>query len=330
MSTVEFVAGSTDGHADGGPTQAKFNKPHGLACDGEGCTYVADHENHCIRKVDAAGNVTTIAGQPGKAGFKDGAGPEAQFNWPCNVIFCGEYLIIADTHNNRIRKFSLATNQVDTLCGNGNAGFKDGPAGEAEFNYPQGLCVSVTGETVLYVADTFNCRIRQVDVNSGAVSNFAGTGEAGYSDDTAATSLFENPQDVACDSEGNIFVADTDNNRIRMVSTDGTVTTYAGEGGCGSGDGDAAEATFAGPTALCCDATGFLYIADADNNMVRVISPTGEVSTLAGDLEEGYQDGSVETAKFSYPRGIDYDGKNRALMVADACNAKIRRIRIAA
>ncbi len=262
------ISGST---GDSGPaTSARLNEPADLALDGAGNLYIADSNNNRIRRVDAAGVITTVAG--GGSSLGDG-GPatSARLNLPYGVAADGAgNLYIADTGNHRIRKVDAATGIISTVAGTGVSGYSGdgGAATSAQIDLPSGVAVDGSGN--IYIADSDNDRVRKVDA-AGVMTTTAGTGTAGYGGDggAATAALLNNPWGMAVDDSGSLYIADSDNNRIRKVDAAGVITTVAG-GGSSLGDGGApAEAQLNQPTDVAVDGAGNLYIADAVNERVR-------------------------------------------------------------
>ena len=319
---VSTLAGSgTTGFADATGTAARFNSPRGVAVDGAGTVYVADRDNNRIRKVTAAGVVSTLAGS-GTAGFADGTGAGAQFNYPTGVAVDGAGTVyVADQSNNRIRKVSAA-GVVSTMAGSGTAGFADGTGTAAQFNNPFGLAVDAAG--TVYVADQSNNRIRKVTA-AGVVSTVAGNATAGYADGTGAAAQFDNPTGIAVDGTGTMFVADGNNNRIRKVTPAGVVSTLAG-GTQGFADGTGPAARFKNPFGVAVDGAGMVYVADYNNYRIRLVTPTGVATTLAGSGITGQADGEGTTALFNYPQGVAV-GLTGTVYVADKDNHAVRLIR---
>ncbi|MBI3250188.1 MAG: PD40 domain-containing protein [Deltaproteobacteria bacterium] len=266
------VAGySGDG---GAATNAALYYPDGSAVDSGGNLFIADEYNHRIRKV-SNGIITTVAGT-GAAGYNGdgGAATSATLNYPSGVaVDSAGNLFIADSHNHRIRK--VASNGIiSTVAGTGVlAGDGDGgPATSARLAYPTGVVIDSTGN--LFIADTYNYCIRKVAPN-GIISTVAGTMHtAGFGGDggVAASAQLDHPYAVAVDSTGNLFIADTDNNRVRKVAN-GIITTVAGTGVAGfSGDGGAAtSAALDFPTGVTVDSAGNLFIADHNNHRIRKV-----------------------------------------------------------
>jgi uncharacterized protein (TIGR03437 family) len=270
-------------------TQAQLASPHGLAVDSAGALYIADQGNGRIRKV-ANGVITTVAGN-GEFGPGGDNGPatSAQFRWPHSVaVDAAGSLYIADFANNRIRRVSDGV--ITTVAGNGTYGYSgdNGLATSAQLNGPWSVAADPTGN--LYVADYINNRIRKI--SNGVITTVAGNGAAGYSGDNgpATAAQLNNPWGVTLDGAGNLYIADSLNERIRKVSN-GVITTMAGGGltgplGGGSFGGDGGPATSAqlnSPDGVAVDSAGNLYIADTGNDRVRVLTPaSSSVLAIAG------------------------------------------------
>ena len=285
--TITTIAGTGERGfgGDGGPaTQAHLNYPYGGAVDGAGNLYIADLTNHRIRKVDSTGTITTFAGT-GERGFGGDGGPaiQAQLDAPSGVaVDEAGNLYIADWSNARIRKVD-GTGTITTIAGTGERGFggDGGPATQAQLDDPTG--VAVDGAGTLYIADQYNHRIRRVD-STGTITTIAGTGELGFGGDggPAIKAQLDDPTGVAVDGAGTLYIADQYNHRIRRVDSTGTITTIAGTGERGfSGDsGPATQAQLDDPTGVAVDGAGTLYIADASNHRIRLLTPTATGSSL--------------------------------------------------
>jgi len=223
--------------------------------------------------------ITLLAGD-GVGGLRDGAGAQARFGDPYGLAVDAHGVVyVADAgDNNRIRRV-YPDGRVDTLAGTGE-GWRDGPALQAQFNTPSSIALDASGN--VFVADTGNHVIRRIGTD-GTVSTVAGDGSAGYRDGPAAQARFDGPMGVAVDAGGRVFVADTWNDRIRVIEPDGQVRTLAGGDAPGNVDGAGVGARLDTPVALALDARGNLLIADMLNNAVRRLSPNGEVDTLVAD-----------------------------------------------
>ena len=321
-SMVTTLAGSgAFAFADGSGALASFNAPFGVAVDRDGNVYVADYGNNRIRKVSPAGVVTTLAGS-GTAAFADGTGAGASFAYPSGVaVDSARNVYVADFYNNRIRKVS-PVGVVTTLAGNKYGGFADGDGADASFRYPSGVALDSAGN--VYVADWGNHRIRKVSP-VGVVTTLAGSGTAAFADGTGAGASFNEPFGVAVDSAGNVYVADSANNRIRKVSPAGMVTTLAGSGTAAFADGTGAGASFAYPSGVAVDSAGNVYVADYLNNRIRKVSPAGVVTTLAGSGTAAFADGTGAGASFNNPQGVAVDSAEN-VYVADREISRIRKI----
>ena len=284
---------------------------------------MADRHNNKIRKISPLGVVSTFAGS-GLTGSDDGEGAETSFGYPEGVVLdAAGNVYVADTWNHKIRKIS-PTGLVSTLAGSGVEGSADGEGAEASFYYPEGVAVDAAGN--VYVADTYNHKIRKISP-TGVVSTLAGLGYYGSHDGEGAEASFYYPEGVAVDVTGNVYVADGGNHKIRKISPSGEVSTLAGSGVGGSVDGEGAAASFYNPSGVAADAAGNVYVADYGNNKIRKISPTGEVSTLAGTGEPGSADGEGSEASFYLPTGVAVDAIGN-VYVADYENRSIRKITI--
>ena len=321
---------------DGGPaTSASLDAPFGVAVDSLGNSYIADTDNDAIRKVSPEGIITTVAGGIGVRGFSgdDGPATAAALNEPFDVaVDALDNLYIGDAGNNRIRKVGL-DGTISTVAGNGVDGFSGdgGPATSASLKSRLSVAVDTLGN--LYIADTFNHRIRKVSTD-GIITTVAGSGETGFfgggfsGDGGSATSaLLNNPRDVAVGAAGNLYVADTNNDRIRKVSPGGTISTLVGGGDIFGEGGPATDASLDGPEGVAVDTAGNLYIADTFHNRIRKVSFAGIITTVAGDGFGGFSgDGDLSTrASLDLPRSVDVDATGN-LYIADSDNDRIRKV----
>ena len=325
---ISTIAGSTgvSNTLNGTGTAAQFSNPFSIAADTAGNLYVADPAAHVIRKITAAGVVTTLAGTAGSAGSLDGVGSAARFNGPQGVAVDGSgNIYVADTNNHTIRGISPSGN-VLTLAGTpGSVGSTDGVGTVARFTYPYSLAIDNFG--TIYVSDTFNHTIRRVALN-GTVSTMAGAaGVRGTTDGTSTGARFAYPTGIAVDAQGFVYVADSNNGTIRKITQGNVVTTYAGTAGSfGTADGAALTvARFNQPNGVAVDSTGVVYVADTFSHTIRRITTTGDVGTLAGLAGTvGSADGTGSAARFNQPNGIAVDTAGN-VYVADSLNRTIRR-----
>lgn len=314
VSTLAGAVG-TLGSIDGSGTGARFAYPYGVAVDNSGNVYVADHNNHTIRKITSGGSVTTLAGVAGVYGAADGAGGAARFSGPTGVAVDGNgNIYVADSGNNTIRKITAA-GVVSTFAGsNGAAGSADGTGSSARFNNPQG--VSVDGFGNVYVADTNNDTIRKI-TPAGVVTTIAGSaGAAGNTDSTAGAAVrFNGPYAISVTGDGQtIYVADFFNNTIRRMDSSGSTTTLAGLAGkSGYVDANGTNVRFNQVYGLVADANGHIFIADTGNRSIRILDNSGIATTISGS-----------TAHFYYPQGIAVD-TNGNLYVADGDNQTVMK-----
>ncbi|MBI4660466.1 MAG: hypothetical protein HY735_16640 [Verrucomicrobia bacterium] len=314
------------GAVDGMGAEALFANPSGVVVDGTGHIYVADFENHTIRKIAPSGVVSTLAGMPGTAGSADGKGSQARFNHPeALALDRAGNLYVTDTWNHTVRKVA-PDGSVSTLAGlAGTYGSADGDGNAVRFFYPFGVAVDGAGS--VFVTDGYNHTIRKI-TPGGAVTTFAGkAGSYGHADGAGSNAQFNGPDGLAADTSGNLYVADYGNHVIRKVSPNGLVTTLAGSPGvAGSADGVGEEASFTFPHGVAVDHTGHVYVADRGNDAIRMITPDGVVSTIAGSPKDlrGSTDGTGNAARFFFPGGVAVDSAGR-LYVADSGNNTIRK-----
>ncbi len=317
---------------DGGPAiQARLGGPHGVAVDGSGNLYIADTFNHRIRKVDATGNISTAAG--GKRADSSGVGGRpalyAQLRSPNGVAVDGAgNLYIADTFNHRVRKVDAAGN-ISTAAGSGRVG-DGGPAVEAWLYHPAGVAVDEADN--IYIADSYDHRIRKVDAVTGAIFTVTGTGEAGYSGQFVPMFLaqFRHPEGVAVDGSDNLYIADSNNNRIRKINAAGNLSAAAGSGRSGyiGHSGLATGAQLTAPQGVAVDGWGNLYIADTGNHCIRKVDAgRSSISTIVGTGERGSggDGGPAAQAQLYLPQGVAADGTGN-LYIADTYNHRIRKV----
>jgi hypothetical protein len=315
-------------------TSVPLAAPAGLAYDAAGNLYIASLNQNVIRKVDLKGIITTVAGT-GEQGFSgDGAAAtSAILDSPAGVaVDASGNIFIADTRNHRIREVLASTGVITTIAGTGVKGFSGdgGPALSATLAGPQALAFDSAGN--LYIADTDNHRVRKI--TGTTITTVAGNGEQIFSGDNgAATSAgLDSPGGIALDASNNLYIGDTHNQRVRVVSAaTGVITTFAGTGSKSfSGDsGAASAAALARPRGLAFDSTGKLYIADANNNRIRTVTG-GTIATLAGAGEQGFggDTGLAANAVLDTPRAAATFGSGTAQANAftDANNSRARAV----
>ncbi len=321
---------------DGGSaTTAQLASPQGLAVDSAGNLYIADTGNHRIRKVTPGGVISTVAGN-GVAGYSGdgGAATSAQLYGPYGVAVDSlGNLYIADTYNFRIRMVTSG-GVIATIAGRGTQGFSgdEGLATSATLSYPFGVALDSAGN--IYISDSGNNRVREVTSPGSAnaiISTIAGTGTAGFSGDggSALLARVSNIRGLAVDTGGNVYIADVGNSRIRKFAPGGNINTVAGTGTAGfSGDGSQATAAqLASPTGVAVDGAGNLYIADTQNDRIRMVAPGGVISTIAGIGTAGYTgDGaSLATPQLTMPESVAVDSAGN-LYIADTGNNRLRKV----
>ncbi|MEO6324591.1 MAG: hypothetical protein ABIT01_13520, partial [Thermoanaerobaculia bacterium] len=334
---IDTVAGiGTRGFIGDGDvaTSASLAFPSSITTTEAGDLVIADSFNHRIRVVDAATHrISTRAGSA-SAGFAGDDGPAtlAQLRYPAAVVIDGAgNLLIADTDNNRIRKVAATTGIITTLAGTGASGYSGdgGTAAAATLRRPQSLAVDPAGNVL--VADTDNHVIRRISATTGLIATIAGSGTAGFDGDggPATTKRLNQPRGIALASSGALLIADTGNQRVRLVATSGTISTVAGNGVSSDvGDGGpAVDASLASPSGILVDTQGNLFIADAANARVRrVDASTGVIRTVAGGRSGFSGDyGRATEAGLTDPTGVHVDSAGN-LFIADSKNNRIRAV----
>ena len=309
-------------------TSAQLDAPQGLAVDDSGNIYVADTANHVVRKVGTDGIISRFAGT-GTAGFggDNAAATSAQLDSPRGVaVDAAGSVYIADTLNARVRKVSGGV--ITTVAGSGTPGFggDGGSPTSAMLNTPTGVAVDSNGN--LYISDLNNQRIRKV--SGGTITTAAGTGLQSFGGDggNAIDAQLNLPQGVAVDRSGNLYIADTGNNRVRLVTPAGTITTIGGNGQVGHG-GDGGRATSAqigNPTGIAVDAAGSVYVSDGGASVRRIL-PGGVIATIAGNGSLGYagDGGPATNARLNQPTALALD-PSANLYIADTANDAVRML----
>jgi len=328
-TTVTTFTGSPaefSGFDDGPPSEAKFAFPFDVAVDRNGDLYVADSDNHAIRKVTREGITSTIAGNPYEPDLVDGALSVSRFDSPWGVeVAANGDVYVADSDNSAIRRIS--GNTVTTVAGApaGGAGTRDGVGTQARFSFPTALAFDAAGR--MYIADRANHAIRRMTVPAFDVTTFAGSKPSfGSNDGTGTAARFFYPEAAVADAAGNLYVAD--GHAIRKITPAGVVTTLAGTSTeIGSADGPGSVARFRSPSGIAIDSAGVLWVADTGNDTIRKITADGTVTTVAGVAGvPGKADGVGNQARFDGPWGLTFDPAGN-LYIADSGNHLIRMMR---
>ncbi|HEV7406822.1 MAG TPA: hypothetical protein VGO11_27985 [Chthoniobacteraceae bacterium] len=356
---VRTLAGASNGdtgYFNGIPTQARFHSALGLALDAAGNLYVADAGNNAIRRMSAAGRITTVAGVLGSGpGANDGTGAVAKFSGPTGVVVSddGTELFVSDSGTRTVRRIVLLGDDpadpgawfVSTIAG-GGGGAADGPGNAATFVDLAGIARDSTGN--LFVTEATGNRVRRLEFKAGdrnlaanwqvslvAGDNSTAIGATGSTNAVGAGARFSSPHGIAVDRAGNLYVADTSNHQIRMITgpgggSGGAVTTFAGLG-VGYVDGtagvrDATPAKFNAPFGVTVDSAGYLFVADTLNQRIRRVGPDGIVSTVAGNGDNELVDGTGDVAAFEDPTGIVVDGAGTLYVTDGALQERIRLI----
>lgn len=321
---------------DGGlATKAQFNNPFGITRGPDGALYVVEFEGNVVRRIATDGTISTFAGSGRKGGAGDG-GPalEAEFNQPHEIRFDREgNLYLSDMLNHRIRRVDAKTHRVSTVAGTGKAGFAGdgGPATSAALNNPIAIQFDAAGD--LYVCDIGNHRIRQIQMKSGVIRTFAGTGAKAATPDGGAyaTAPLNGPRTLDFDADGNLWVALREGNQVwRLDVATGRAHHVAGTGkqGFTGNGGPAAAATLSGPKGIAVAPNGDVYVADTESHAIRAIhTKSGVIDAVVGNGVKG--DGPVgpgESCRLARPHGV-YVDRDGTVYIGDSENHRVRAVR---
>jgi sugar lactone lactonase YvrE len=286
--------------------KGSLSTPTGICFDSQGNLYVTEVTYSDVKKIDPSGNITVFTGQSSNPGCEDIG---STLTDPGGIWFAHDSMYVADHICGHVKTFNL-TGMAKTYTFNNPNSYTQEPVGVCIDNVGNVFIANETGEEGVLEITT-----------SGQVIKY-GDGTAGFKDGSSATAEFGFMSSICADNNGNIYIADS--HRIRRISN-GTVTTIAGNNNIGATDGQGAAASFAGAMGLCTDSKGNVYIADIYNSNVRMMTPGGQVTTIAGTGTAGYKEGAKGQAQFSSPSGVCVDGKGN-LFVADFSNGVIRKI----
>ena len=315
----------------GKATDVSISLVDGIAISPNGDIYIARRAHNVISRIDSKGMLTNVAGS-GHSGYSGDCGSalKAKMNVPAGLAFDGKgNLYIADRANHRVRKVNKK-GIITTVAGNGTAGFSGdgGPATKASLNLPSGIVVDNQGN--LYIADRSNNRVRVVN-SKGIIKTFAGNGQNGYHGDNmpAVKATLDKPFGLALDKHNNLYIADRGNNRVRKVDSSGMISSVAGDGGFYyiGDNGPAYRASIAGPTGIAVDDEGNIFIADRQNNRIRMVDKLGMIRTIMGTGQQDYN-GDSELARetnLHLPFSVALD-KNGDLLVIDRSHYRIRKL----
>lgn len=334
-ATITTIAGTgAKGFSgDGGPASAaQLNNPYAVARGPDGALYICDVDNHRIRRITADGKIETCAGSD-QRGYAGDGGPAtaASLNMPYEMAWDKSgNLFFVELGNNCVRRVDAKTHIINTIAGTGKAGFAGdgGPAAAAQFNQPHSLAFDAAGD--LYVCDIMNRRIRKVDMKTGLISTWAGTGEGKTAPDGSPItgSAINGPRALAFAPDGKCWLALREGNAVLLLDPQaGTFKRVAGTGKSGftGNGGPALEAKVAGPKCLSLDAAGNLYLADTESHSIRCIdAKTGNIEVIVGNGKKGDgPDGDPLSCQLNRPHGVFVD-KDGSIFIGDSENHRVR------
>ncbi|MGV3661795.1 MAG: hypothetical protein ACO1TE_16535 [Prosthecobacter sp.] len=336
--TISTFAGTgvAGGSGDGGPAKAaQIDNPFGVVRGPDGAIWFCEYTGQRIRRVDEDGTIRTIAGT-GKKGYSGDGGPalEATFNLPHELRFDARGdLYIVDMTNHAVRKIDMQTNIITTIAGTGKKGYSGdgGPADKAEFSQPHSIQFGPDGS--LYVCDIGNHVIRRIDMTTGTISTFAGTGKPGATPDGAPITgtPLKGPRSLDFDKAGNLWLATREGNQVFKFDLKANKIHHAagtGKKGFTGNGGPAKDATLSGPKGISIDAEGNVWLADCESHSIRMIdAKTGKLELIAGLNEKGDgPDGDPLGCKMARPHGVfcDADG---SVFIGDSESHRVRLLK---
>ncbi|HTA83822.1 MAG TPA: T9SS type A sorting domain-containing protein [Bacteroidia bacterium] len=331
---IATIAGNGTGAYNGdgeAATLSEFNDTYGMATDKAGNVYLADGKNNRVRKVSTSGIISDFAGN-GTAGYSGDGGSAvlAELNLPEGVAIDNSgNVYISEVSNNRIRKVNT-NGIISTFAGNGSPGYSgDGSAAtNASLYAPAEIASDISGN--LYIADSYNHRVRRINT-SGTISTIAGNGNVGSTGDggEATSAELAYPYGVTVDTKGNTYIGDANSSLVRMINSNGIISTIAGNGTAGyKGDGGPATAAeINSPVSLTSDAAGNIFIADEYNHCVRRVNSAGIISTIAGNGTKGYSgDGGPATSATMDTVSAVFADPSGNIYISDLGNKRVRKL----
>ena len=336
-STIETVAGTGDqGTVDGSADRALLDNPFGVVRGPDGALWFCEYTGHTVRRIDNEGNVTTVVGNgEGKFSGDGGSALQASLHRPHEIRFDDDgNLYIADMLNHAIRKVDLQLGRITTIAGTGEAGFSGdgGPANQAQLNRPHSIQFGPSGN--LYIADIGNHRLRMIDMDTGVISTFAGTGKNGVSRDGEpfANADLNGPRTLDFDADGNLWLVLRNGNQVYQLDLESGLMHHkagTGEKGFTGNGGPAIEATLSGPKGIALAPNGDAFLVDTESHTIRMIeAATGNLRLVVGTGEKGDgPDGDPYQCRLARPHGIFLDA-NGDVYIGDSETHKIRRLRM--